>query len=654
VIAREVPDFSIPHTVPPDMRGGRSYLPGTKIVVLQGLDQMLVPITAVQPDPANPRNQLKVETLMNGIKRFGMRWPIVANRRTGMIEAGHQRCDALRRLGAQHVPVIWADDDGDTAQAFMVADNAIGERVAEWDEDALSGLLRHWQGIEGGEDLLDALGFGDKELAALLAPGGDDSEEGDDASPRDDLSEQLRVQWGTAIGDVWQIGPHRIICGDSTDPAVLDRLMGDQRARLIFTDPPYNVAYTGAAGSIANDDLGSEFRPFLLAAFQAMLPRCDGAVYVCMSSSELDVLQSAFREAGGHWSTFLVWAKNAFTIGRSDYQRQYEPILYGWREGAPRRYWCGARDQGDVWNFDRPTRSEYHPCLLAESLVFTDHGWVRIDSVQIGDLVLTADGGFHPVSSVSIHAHSGNIYRIRVDVPVPPVDATGNHPFLVVRDGVVAWVRADLIIPGDLIASPLVSIGNDGRMATNKTMRLKTFNLSIPLHTNGFTPIANCEMESGGSDATSVASSNQSIENIGIFDVKDGHRDLDVSYVTSQKLSRFVLRSVESVEKILHNGDVWNLTVTSSPTFQTSIGMSHNTTKPVGLVERAIRNSSEGKDLVLDPFMGSGTTLLAAHRTGRVARGCELSPAYVAVILERAKEEGIGPIQRVEMSDGRA
>jgi len=440
VIAREVPDFSIPHTVPPDMRGGRSYLPGTKIVVLQGLDQMLVPLTAVQPDPANPRNQLKVETLMKGIKRFGMRWPIVANRRTGMIEAGHQRCDALRRLGAQHVPVIWADDDGDTAQAFMVADNAIGERVAEWDEDALSGLLRHWQGIEGGEDLLDALGFEDKELAALLAPGGDDSEEdGDDVSPRDDLSEQLRVQWGTAIGDVWQIGPHRIICGDSTDPAVLDRLMGDQRARMIFTDPPYNVAYTGAAGSIANDDLGSEFRPFLLAAFQAMLPRCDGAVYVCMSSSELDVLQSAFREAGGHWSTFLVWAKNAFTLGRSDYQRQYEPILYGWREGAPRRYWCGARDQGDVWNFDRPTRSEYRP-----------------------------------------------------------------------------------------------------------------------------------------------------------------------------------------------------------------------TTKPVGLVERAIRNSSEGKDLVLDSFMGSGTTLLAAHRTGRVARGCELSPAYVAVILERAKEEGIGPIQRVETSDGRA
>jgi DNA modification methylase len=227
---------------------------------------------------------------------------------------------------------------------------------------------------------------------------------------------------------------HRIICGDATDPKVIRRLMAGRKARMILTDPPYNVAYAGAAGKIANDDLGASFRPFLLAAFKAMLPVCDGAVYCCMSSSELDVLESAFREAGGHWSTFIIWAKNTFTIGRSDYQRQYEPILYGWREGAEDRYWCGARDQGDVWQYDKPSHSEFHP-----------------------------------------------------------------------------------------------------------------------------------------------------------------------------------------------------------------------TTKPIPLFERAIRNSSVAGDLVLDPFMGSGTTILAAHASARISFGCELSPNYVAVILDRCEEAlGVKPVRLEE------
>ena len=126
---------------------------------------------------------------------------------------------------------------------------------------------------------------------------------------------------------------------------------------MCFTDPPYNVDYgrTGH-GPILNDALGAGFEAFLHSACVAVLGVTDGAVYICMSSSELDTLQRAFREAGGKWSTFVIWAKNTFTLGRSDYQRQYEPILYGWREGT-RHHWGGSRDQGDVWFYDKPSRS---------------------------------------------------------------------------------------------------------------------------------------------------------------------------------------------------------------------------------------------------------------------------------------------------------
>jgi hypothetical protein len=119
-----------------------------------------------------------------------------------------------------------------------------------------------------------------------------------------------------------------------------------------------------------------------------MLPRCEGAIYIAMSSSELDTLQAAFRAAGGHWSTFIIWAKNTFTLGRADYQRQYEPILYGWRDGAG-HYWCGARDQGDVWPIKKPTKNDLHPTMKPVELVER----ALRNSSRPGELVLDAFGG---------------------------------------------------------------------------------------------------------------------------------------------------------------------------------------------------------------------------------------------------------------------
>jgi DNA modification methylase len=140
---------------------------------------------------------------------------------------------------------------------------------------------------------------------------------------------------------------------------------------LVFTDLPYNVNYCGKDArrmKLANDNLGQEFGDFLLRACRSMLAVSQGPLYICMSSSELHRLYAAFTDAGGHWSTFIIWAKNAFTLGHSDYQRQYEPILYGWPQGQA-HFWCGRRDRGDVWFVDKPFKNDLHPTTKPVELV---------------------------------------------------------------------------------------------------------------------------------------------------------------------------------------------------------------------------------------------------------------------------------------------
>jgi DNA modification methylase len=175
----------------------------------------------------------------------------------------------------------------------------------------------------------------------------------------------------TRTGDVWLLGDHRLLCGDATRAEDLARVLDGGLADMVFADPPYNVGYEGKTSArmkIANEDLGSGFRAFLDAACGAMLPVTKGALYICMSSSELGTLKAAFEAAGGHWSTTIIWSKNAFTLGRSDYQRQYEPILYGWPKGSD-HFWCGARDQGDVWEHARPAKNDLHPTMKPIGLV---------------------------------------------------------------------------------------------------------------------------------------------------------------------------------------------------------------------------------------------------------------------------------------------
>jgi hypothetical protein len=217
-----------------------SNIPGTEIELLPGLEPLLVAIDQVHPNPENPRVTKRLDDLIAGMRRFGVRWPIVVNQRTGEVEAGHQRLAAMQALGATQVPVLWADDDGKTARAFNLADNRLGEVVAEWDEEALRRML---QDLSDGDWALDGLGWADEELMDLLVPNGDGSGEVIEDEVPLSRAEELQIKWQTAEGQMWKLGNHLIICGDSSDDTVVARIMGEDRADLVVTDPPYGVSY---------------------------------------------------------------------------------------------------------------------------------------------------------------------------------------------------------------------------------------------------------------------------------------------------------------------------------------------------------------------------------------------------------------------------
>jgi DNA modification methylase len=310
----------------------------------------------------------QVAKIAGSMAEFGWTVPCLVGE-DGELIAGHGRVLAAMQLGLTEAPVIVLGHLTEAQRrAYRLADNQL-TTLAEWDEALLAGEL---QDLLADDYDLSLVGFSDGELDRLLAfdAGGDGAAEGEEAipeAPEDPVSRP---------GDLWLLGPHRLLCGDATLVTDLDRLMAGSKADLCFTDSPYNVDYAGGVGAekagkgrrILNDALGDGFERFLLDACVSIIAHTAGAIYMCMSSSELHTLQRAFAAAGGHWSTFIIWAKDRFTLGRSDYQRQFEPILYGWPEGA-KHHWCGARDQGDVWFIDRPSRNDLHPTMKPVGLV---------------------------------------------------------------------------------------------------------------------------------------------------------------------------------------------------------------------------------------------------------------------------------------------
>lgn len=326
----------------------------------------LRPLASLRVDPRNPRQHPpgQIEKLMRSIAEFGWTVPILVDG-ADLVIAGNGRLVAARRLGLETAPVIVVDDLTPAARrAYQLADNRI-PLDGVWDEELLA---LEMQDLRLSEFDLDLTGFESVEVDRLLA----ELQSEDEGSGLEDLAPEPPERPVTEAGDVWLLGGHRLLCGDATQPESIERALDGSLADMVFTDPPYNVDYQGgpttARRPMANDDLREDFDGFLLAACANMLAVTKGALYICMSSAELHRLQRIFGEAGGHWSTFIIWAKNHFTLGRADYQRQYEPILYGWREGTD-RFWCGVRDQGDVWFIDKPQVNDLHPTMRPVALV---------------------------------------------------------------------------------------------------------------------------------------------------------------------------------------------------------------------------------------------------------------------------------------------
>ncbi len=349
------------------------------------------PIDKLLPYVRNARQHSdeQIAQIAASIAEFGFVNPILTGA-DGVLVAGHGRLAAARKLGLATVPVVVLDHLTPTQRrALVLADNRLAE-LATWDDALLRIELEALQ--DDGFDL-DLTGFDADALAELLA--GEEPEH--EGQTEDDAVPEIPEEPVSKPGDVWRLGPHRLVCGDATAAEAYAQLFPDgERADMVFTDPPYNVNYANSAKDklrgkhrpILNDALGAGFHDFLYDALSLLVAHTRGAIYVAMSSSELDTLQAAFRSAGGHWSTFIIWAKNTFTLGRADYQRQYEPILYGWPEGAE-RHWCGDRDQGDVWQIKKPQKNDLHPTMKPVELV---ERAIR-NSSRPGDVVLDPFGG---------------------------------------------------------------------------------------------------------------------------------------------------------------------------------------------------------------------------------------------------------------------
>ena len=353
-----------------------------------------MPIEQLRPDPFNPRqiDDEVLEDLTRSIHGFGNVEPIHALRENGQIVAGHQRFVAARRLGHATVPVIWLDLSIEQGRLLGIALNNIGGR---FDEQLLARLLAELQQVPGIDTTLS--GFDTGEIRDLIRSL--DAREIRDRPETFDLDAAIEAASGqpkTKPGDLIRLGDHVLGCGDSTREADLAKVLEGRGAALAVVDPPFNTAYTGGHGQttkrrrpIANDDLApAAFEAFVRAWVQVLLGAVDGALYVFMSSKEWPLLARVLAEAGGHWSDTLIWAKDRFTLGRSDYQRGFEPIWYGWREGST-HHWCGDRDQSDVWQIARPAASPLHPAqkplpLLERAIE---------NSSRSGDLVLDMFAG---------------------------------------------------------------------------------------------------------------------------------------------------------------------------------------------------------------------------------------------------------------------
>lgn len=338
------------------------------------------------PADYNPRKDLQpgdpeYEKLKRSIEEFGYVEPVIWNKKTKRVVGGHQRLKVLIASGITEVDCVAVNFSEEKEKALNVALNKI---IGAWDKDKLALLITDLQGADFDVTLT---GFDPEELDDLFKDSLKDGIKDDDF----DVEEELKKPAITKPGDLWHLGRHALLCADSTKKESYDKLTGDKKMQLTVTDPPYNVDYEGSAGKIKNDNMADDaFYQFLLDAFICMneVMTDDASIYVFHADTEGLNFRRAFSDAGFYLSGCCIWKKQSLVLGRSPYQWQHEPVLYGWKKKG-KHVWYTGRKESTIWEFDKPKKNADHPTMKPVPLM----AYPIMNSSMTGCTVLDPFGG---------------------------------------------------------------------------------------------------------------------------------------------------------------------------------------------------------------------------------------------------------------------
>lgn len=319
-----------------------------------------IPVTKIKPAKYNPRKDLKpgdpaYEKLKRSMTEFGYVEPIIWNEETGNIVGGHQRYKILLEEGHTEVECVVVKLPADKEKALNVALNKV---TGDWEVKALAELLND---LNEQDFDLTLTGFDAAEIEDLFSQVHDKDVTDDDF----DVDAALEEEPISKPGDIWLLGRHRLMCGDSTKAETYEKLMDGKNANLILTDPPYGVAYEGSQGTIKNDNLqDEEFYKFLLSAFKNMesIMANDASIYVFHADTKGLIFRRAFVDAGFYLSGVCQWVKQSLVLGRSPYQWKNEPCLFGWKKGGKHKWYAG-RSETTIWEFDKPSKNKLHSTM---------------------------------------------------------------------------------------------------------------------------------------------------------------------------------------------------------------------------------------------------------------------------------------------------
>ena len=338
------------------------------------------------PADYNPRKDLKpgdpeYEKLKRSLEEFGYVEPVIWNRTTGRVVGGHQRLKILLNMGMEEVDCVVVEMNEEKEKALNIALNKIN---GDWDREKLALLITD---LNAADFDVSLTGFDPGELDDLFKDTMKEKIKEDDF----DVDSELNKPAVSRLGDVWILGKHRLVCGDSTKKETYNILMEGRVANLVVTDPPYNVNYEGTAGKIKNDNMANDtFYQFLLDAFKNIksVLASDGSIYVFHADTEGLNFRKAFVDAGFYLSGTCIWKKQSLVLGRSPYQWQHEPVLFGWKKKG-KHLWYSDRKQSTIWEFDKPKKNADHPTMKPIALI----AYPIMNSSFTNSIVLDPFGG---------------------------------------------------------------------------------------------------------------------------------------------------------------------------------------------------------------------------------------------------------------------